>query len=306
MALTNKGSKWEMKNSLYVLLGFIPVFNCLAFFHMSSRVKNKKWSMLGWIVLIVNIVMVVVPVIAAEVNNPNDRPYYSSVKSPPEVVDYMTNEQKKLYYEDYSYEYSSDFKLTEEYSNYKTAYDQWYEDSKKWENQPEIVEQIEAYENFEGIQNGITMGLPAILCVLNLIFLIILLSERSKYLKLLEQSENKNSIANRINSVAKNIVQNTNDNKKVEVQSNNSKQIDINSASEDELSSLQGLTIVDAKKVISYRDEHNGFNDMDEFFNCINAKPHIIVALEKQLTVGEYKAVTPSKTDNSSKRMLDL
>ena len=305
MSITNKGSKWERKNSLYALLGFVPVLNCLAFFHMSSRVKNKKWSLLGWIVLIMNIVMLVVPVIAAEVNNPNDRPYYSSVKSPPEVVDYMTNEQKKLYYEDYSYEYSSDFKLTREYSNYKTAYDQWYEDSQKWEKRPEIVEQIEAYENFEGIQNGITMGLPAILCVLNLIFLIILLTERPKYLKLLAQSENISSVVNRIDSFRKNSLEETDKSKKTGVESNDIKQIDINSASEEELSALQGLTIVDAKKAISYREEHGGFNNADEFFTCINAKPHIIVNIQNSIIVGDYKTVKVEEK-TTGKRKLDL
>lgn len=306
MALTNKGSKWENKNSLYLLFGFIPVLNCLAFFHMSSRVKNKKWSMLGWIVLIVNIVMIVITILATVVTNPNPMPRYYNVEESPKIVDYLNSEQKRLYYEDSSYEFSTEFKLTEEYSNYEKAYDQWLKAGKEWEKQPEIAEQIEAHESFDSIQTGIIIGFPAVLGVIDLIFFIMLIVDRPKYLKLLEQSENKNSIANRINSVTKSIVQNTNDNKKEEVQSNNSKQIDINSANEDELSSLQGLTIVDAKKAISYRDEHNGFNNMDEFFDCINAKPHIIVALEKQLIVGEYKAVKPSKTDNSGKRMLDL
>lgn len=254
MAITNKGSKWEIKNSLYLLFGFIPVLNCLAFFHMSSRVKNKKWSLLGWIVLIMNIVMIAVPITAIIVENPNERPYYSDVKPAPEVIDYMTKEQKKLYYEDSSYEFSSDFKLTEEYTNYNTAYDQWCKDEDEWEKQPEVAEQIESYENFRSTQDGIAIGVPAVLCIMDLIFLIILLSNRPKYLKLLEQSENKSSITNRINSVTRNIAPKTDDTKKTETQSDNIKQIDINSASEEELSALQGLTIVDAKKAVAYRD----------------------------------------------------
>lgn len=306
MAITNKGSKWERKNSLYLLFGFIPVLNCLAFFHMSSRVKNKKWSILGWVVLILNIAMLLITFLVTSATNPNSMPSYSSIQQTPKIVDYLNAEQKKLYYEDSAYAFSTEFMLTEEYANYDKAYNQYLKDVEEWKKQPEIAEQIEAYERFRGFQYGVRQFIPLILLMLDFICLIILITDRPKYLKLLEQSENKNSITNRINSVTKNIVQNTNDNKKVEVQSNNSKQIDINSASEDELSSLQGLTIVDAKKAISYRDEHNGFNNMDEFFNCINAKPHIIVAIEKQLIVGEYKAVKPSKTDNSGKRMLDL
>lgn len=306
MAITNKGSKWERKNSLYLLFGFIPVLNCLAFFHMSSRVKNKKWSILGWVVLILNIAMLLISFLVTSATNPNSMPSYSSIQQTPKIVDYLNAEQKKLYYEDSAYAFSTEFKLTEEYANYDKAYNQYLKDVEEWKKQPEIAEQIEAYERFRGFQYGVRQFIPLILLMLDFICLIILITDRPKYLKLLEQSENKSSITNRINSVTKNIVQNTNDNKKEEIQSEKVEQIDINSASEDELSTLHGLTIVDAKKAISYRDEHNGFNNMDEFFNCINAKPHIIVALEKQLTVGEYRVVKPSKTDNPGKRMLDL
>mgnify|MGYP000800184658 CR=1 FL=1 len=55
MALTSKGTKWESKNSLYVILAFIPILNGLAFFHMNSRVKNKKWSLLGWFAIVFQI-----------------------------------------------------------------------------------------------------------------------------------------------------------------------------------------------------------------------------------------------------------
>lgn len=306
MALTNKGSKWERKNSLIFIWSLFPVLSCITFFGMNSRVKNKKWSLLGWLSIILNMILILSLIIPMVLDNPNERPYFYDVEKAPEVIDFMTDEQKKLYYDDYSYENSSDFKITDEYLEYQKAYDDWTDREKEWEKQPEIAAQIDKYESFDSNKEVVMISSFAALFVIHVVFLILSLTDRTKYLKLLEQSENKNSITNRINSVTKNMSESTDDIKRTEIQYNTIKQIDINTANEDELSSLQGMTIVDAKKAVAYRDEHNGFDTVDEFFNCVNAKPHIIVALEKQLIVGEYKTLKPSKTDHPAKRTLDL
>lgn len=310
MALTSKGSKWENKNSLYVLLGLIPVINCMAFFHMSGRVKNKKWSTLGWASLILNLVLIMICIVPMFIANPFDCPSYDI--DPPKIEDYMNQEQKKLYYEDRSYEYSTEFKLTEEYEKYNTAYEKWSDDEEKWEQQPDIAEQIAKHDNFSNFTHSLPFIGLLVLCVADFIFFVIVLTERPKYLKLLAQSSNRRIVQDKINESelkasdsnagANNIAHN----EPSLAQTATAETVDINTADEDTLSALQGLTIIDAKKAIAYREEHNGFNSTDEFFDCINAKPHIIVSLEKQLTVGEYKTVQPPKTDNSGKRMLDL
>lgn len=300
MAITNKGSKWEIKNSLFVLFGFIPFLNCLAFFHMSSRVKNRKWSLLGWIAIILNVFLLIVSLYTFGADNPNEYPHYEI--NAPQAVDYMNKEQKAKALKDGSYEYSVEFKLSDEYEKYQKDYDKWSDDYHKWEKTPEIASMYDKYNEFTQRALIISDGALVLLLVLNIILLVIVLTDRPKYLKLLEQSENRSGVVNRMDSVRKNAFEETDNPKK----SVDIKQIDINSATEDELSSLQGLTIIDAKKIIAYRDEHNGFDNIDEFFTCINAKPHIVVGLEKQLIVGEYKAVKAAKTDNPGKRMLDL
>lgn len=306
MALTNKGSKWEMKNSLIFIWSLFPVLSCITFFGLNGRVKNKKWSILGWASIILNMILILLFVISCVFSNPNTRPYYSDVEKAPEVIDFMTDEQKKTYYNDYSYEFSSDFKITDEYVKYQKAYEYWCDKENEWEKQPDIAAQIDKYENFRSNQEVVIFSSVSAIFVIYAIFLIIALTDRAKYLKLLEQSENKSSIANRINTVAKNTNDKTDNVSKTEVKTAASQQIDVNSATEEELSVLQGLTIIDAKKAVAYREEHNGFDSIDEFFTCINAKPHIIVALEKQLTVGEYKTIQATKTDTPGKRMLDL
>lgn len=303
MAITNKGSKWERKNSLYVLLGFLPILNCLAFFHMSSRVKNRKWSLLGWIAIILNLFLLIVSLYAFDADNPNEYPHYDV--EAPEYVDYMNKEQKANHIKDGSYAYSEEFRLSDEYEKYQEDYDKWEDDYNEWQNTPEIAAMYDKYNEFTQRTSIISEGALVLLAILDIILWIIILTDRPKYLKMLEQYENRSSITNRINTVKENVVSND-ASIKTKAAESNTDLLDINAATEEEIAALQGLTIVDAKKAISYREEHSGYNNIDEFFSCINAKPHIIVALEKQLVVGEYKAVKAIKADSSGKRMLDL
>lgn len=305
MALTNKGAAWERKNSLYLIFSFIPVLNCLPFFHMHSRIKNKKWALLGWFSLIIQILLIVVLFVTPFINAV-ERPYYSDVAGYiPSVEDFMNQEQKAKYYEDSSYSYSTEFKLSEEYEKYQEATEQYQVDENKWEQQPEIAEQISEYENYNSVRGGITVALPIALILIHLILIIISFTERPRYLKLLAQSENKDSITDRIKSVKDNIDKNQNV-MPANAQADSAAKTDINSADEDALSALKGITIIDAKKAIAYREEHGGFSTTDEFFNCINAKPHIIAAIEGQLTVGDYKTEKTNQPESNGKRQLDL
>lgn len=52
------------------------------------------------------------------------------------------------------------------------------------------------------------------------------------------------------------------------------KLIDINTASLDEIKSLPGINIALAKRIIQYREKHNGFKTIDEFYSEFNIKPH--------------------------------
>lgn len=309
MALTNKGAAWERKNSLYIIFSFIPVLNCIPFFHMHSRIKNKKWALLGWFSLIIEILLLIGCVISPAMQLPVERPHYYDVAGyNPSAVDFMNKDQKAKYYEDSSYAFSTEFKLSEEYEKFQEAYEQYEADQREWEQQPEIAAQISEYENFAAIQRGVITALPIAFILICIILIIISFTERPRYLKLLAQSENKNSITDRIKSVKDNkdnIDKNQNV-KPANAQADSAAKTDINSADEDALSALKGITIIDAKKAIAYREEHGGFSNTDEFFACINAKPHIIAAIEGQLTVGDYKTEKTNQPESNGKRRLDL
>ena len=279
MSLTNKGSKWERKNSLYLIFAFIPLLNCIPFFHMNSRVKNKKWNATAWVLVMLQLVL-----FAALFIVPTS---------------------------------SSEWKTSGEYAEYLKAADERYKRESEWKKQPEIISQFEKYDNFRSVQSGIQLGISAAQFIVWLIAIILAFSERPHFLKALEQGENKSSITNKINSINANVYVPTNTSiSTVAVTATADtvspkidgvmKTVDVNSADEGILASLQGLTIIDAKKAVAYRNEHNGFNSIDEFFSCINAKPHIIASIENRLTVGNYRTANPQSNDNHGKRTIDL
>lgn len=309
MALTQNSFKWKLKNSLYLLWGFFPVLNSLAFFHMFSRVKKKKWSVLGWVAILTNVALIILFILSHSVDNPNVLPNYKDVVPAPRVVDFMNPDQKKHYNVDWNYKETDEFKSSDEYLLFQQAEDEWEVAQEEWERQPEISEKIAVHEQFDDSMNGIGIASGASMLVINIILFIVLVADRYGFLESLAQSENRVDIKNRLFSTRDNSPQTSNVAEKSSAASDDRKQLDINSATEEDFAGLRGLTIIDAKKAISFREEHKGFKNIDEFFDCVKAKPHIIVSLESSLTVGEYHAVKTDKDDKSdvyTKRTLDL
>lgn len=143
-------------------------------------------------------------------------------------------------------------------------------------------------------------GLIALFAEIIIYFMVVitLIVKRKKYKKVIKAQENHKAVNQYIAVASASPKPIINENAAADV-------IDINSADQEAFASLQGLTIVDAKKAISYRDEHNGFNNIDEFFMCIGAKPHIIVSIKERLYVGDYKALNVVKEANG-KRKIDF
>lgn len=304
MAQTVKDTKRKFKDSFCFIFAVIPVLNCIPFFHMNSKVQNKKWKTIAWVLILLQIALIIGLFLVEGLRGP-EIPSYLKVESYVNATDYMNNEQRVKYSQDSSFTSSSEWKNSDEYAEYLKAVDERTKRESEWKKQPEIAAQYENRDNFRNIKNGILTGLLIALFIIWLFSIILAFTERPRYLKLLKQEENKNNITDRIRSVTKNIIEPT-DNKEQNAQSDAVKQIDINSADEEAIASLPGLTIIDAKKAISYRNEHNGFNTADEFFASINAKPHIIAQLESKLIIGNYKSEKPHNTDNPGKRTIDI
>lgn len=79
--------------------------------------------------------------------------------------------------------------------------------------------------------------------------------------------------------------------------------LDINSCDESSLSSLPGISVAMAKKAISHREEIGGFNNMDDFFNYLELKPHIIIQLEGKI---KCEPLNNSPSTKQKGRILDI
>lgn len=60
MNITNRGKKWELLNSLWVLWSFTLVLACVGFFWIGGRAGRRKWIISGLIYLFVNFGMIYV------------------------------------------------------------------------------------------------------------------------------------------------------------------------------------------------------------------------------------------------------
>lgn len=65
--------------------------------------------------------------------------------------------------------------------------------------------------------------------------------------------------------------------------------IDINTCSELDFINLPGFNTLMAKEAVAYRKAHDGFSSIDEFFNVLNIKPHLIAQIQNKITCGFAK-----------------
>jgi DNA uptake protein ComE-like DNA-binding protein len=140
-----------------------------------------------------------------------------------------------------------------------------------------------------------------------LIVLVVAFIERANFIKLLANQSNKIQLQDRLKDTSLNKVEISNkqsSKNNIDSSTITKEKIDVNSATEDELLKL-GITIIDAKKAIAYREENDGFKSTNEFFEVINAKPHIIARLETLIDISEVKPVEKEKASNG-KRRIDL
>lgn len=80
--------------------------------------------------------------------------------------------------------------------------------------------------------------------------------------------------------------------------------LDINKATEEEITNLPGINIILAKKIIEYRDLHNGFTSVDELYKEMKIKPHFQKQLDNLICVKEYQVEDSNKNENE--RIIDL
>lgn len=80
--------------------------------------------------------------------------------------------------------------------------------------------------------------------------------------------------------------------------------LDVNNASEVELTALPGISIVMAKKLIKKREELGGFKTVNDVFLFLHIKPHIQSQLENLICVNKMK--NGGKIKRYNERSIDL
>ena len=81
--------------------------------------------------------------------------------------------------------------------------------------------------------------------------------------------------------------------------------IDINSCEESDLVSLPGVSIVLAKRALSYRKEHDGFSSVEEFLDTMQLKPHFVAQIQSMVEC-KPRDNRVSPKENGTGRKLDL
>lgn len=85
--------------------------------------------------------------------------------------------------------------------------------------------------------------------------------------------------------------------------------LNINTCTENELASLPGLNIVDAKKAIAHREQHGSFGSIEELVVLLNLKPHVAAPLYEILYCEGALPQSPASqnaSNSSGRRTLDI
>ncbi|MGN0580944.1 MAG: ComEA family DNA-binding protein, partial [Ruminococcus sp.] len=80
--------------------------------------------------------------------------------------------------------------------------------------------------------------------------------------------------------------------------------LNINTCSEEELTALPGLNIIDAKRTISLREQNGDFESIEDFITALHIKPHIAAPLYDYITVEPSFKTMPQRTART--RKIDL
>lgn len=295
----NESTSWRIKKSLIFLLAFVPLLQWVPCFVMNGNIRSKKWLMEGFAYFF----MIVAVIVAITFSNSyEDTHLMSYPDGKPVISDYLGDHYYQI--EDYDKtpeyaQYEADYEIYESSDEYKEVYENNYH----VRNVRRQVESI-VYRTF-----SLAMLLYAVL-----IFFV----ERYRYLDALSEKENRSAVYRSLSAggpvQSRPADQRTNrpadrpedrggqtrhmslqdtqrseppgherpDNESI---MHENARLNVNRASEAEIAELPGISVLDAKKAVEYRNAKGGFRTRDEFFDSFSARPHVIVRLQDSITV---------------------
>lgn len=307
MAKSKVGSAgWRFTNSLFFVLSFVPILQWIPYFIMNGKLPKKKWLLMGFSNILILVMLLSGSIINGIVYDRNRVSYPKS----PSLEDYMRED-----YLDYSY---SEYEKFPEYKEYEKAVEEYHATD-------EYIAAKENNDQNSRRKRNVSLTLSLIFVMTYFVYLIIIFFvERYRYLRELSEYENRRGVygalkassnaykdadkaqSNKDTSNNKSEKNNVGNNKGRSDRNVNGaadtmqesiahtadkeamgNRINVNTATEEELQSLPTISIIDAKKIIEYRNKNGHFSDLDDFFAAFNAKPHMIVKIQDQVYIEE-------------------
>lgn len=321
MAKSKVGSAgWRFTNSLFFVLSFVPILQWIPYFIMNGKLPKKKWLLMGFSNILILVMLLSGTIINGVVYDRNRVSYPKS----PSLEDYMRED-----YLDYSY---SEYEKFPEYKEYEKAVEEYHATD-------EYIAAKENNDQNSRRKRNVSLTLSLIFVMTYFVYLIIIFFvERYRYLRELSEYENRRGVygalkassnaykdadkaqSNKDTSNNKSEKNNVGNNKGRSDRNVNGaadtmqesiahtadkeamgNRINVNTATEEELQSLPTISIIDAKKIIEYRNKNGHFSDLDDFFAAFNAKPHMIVKIQDQVYIEEPDNGHAGKSASASK-----
>ena len=321
MAKSKVGSAgWRFTNSLFFVLSFVPILQWIPYFIMNGKLPKKKWLLMGFSNILILVMLLSGTIINGVIYDRNRVSYPKS----PSLEDYMRED-----YLDYSY---SEYEKFPEYKEYEKAVEEYHATD-------EYIAAKENNDQNSRRKRNVSLTLSLIFVMTYFVYLIIIFFvERYRYLRELSEYENRRGVygalkassnaykdtdkaqSNKDTSNNKSEKNNVGNNKGRSDRNVNGaadtmqesiahtadkeamgNRINVNTATEEELQSLPTISIIDAKKIIEYRNKNGHFSDLDDFFAAFNAKPHMIVKIQDQVYIEEPDNGHAGKSASASK-----
>lgn len=305
-------------NNFFFVFAFIPYMQWVPCFIMNGHVRTKRYILMGFVNIVLLIALIFIPMFSESYayNNmitypkaPAESEYWGKSYDDFKVdgkIDWDAYDKEKL-----------EWSKSPEYKKYEKALEEYYA-SEEYKFAAENNQRLHTFENTVSFIS-ISTGFVLYFVYMVLIFFV----ERYRYLEALDRKNHDNDVAEVKKILNKEAKKKTNTTSKKETNTNEdiithqnkeiadvspdsvSGLLNVNSATEAEIEALPLINIVDAKKIIAYRELHGEFRDIDEFFASFNAKPHVIVKLQNNVTV-EKTIIKPKPSDNVAKKRFDL
>ncbi|NRT73153.1 ComEA family DNA-binding protein [Clostridium beijerinckii] len=291
MKITEKGTRWEIIHSLWIIWSFIWLVNGVGIFLAGKRTRVQKWYRIG---LIYTAVGWFTMIMGAELNKGN----HNIVNSAMMMTFFITYIVCIIHSFSIRKEYLMRLEIMEKQKTeqivannlkekiakeYGVNYDKGNYSPNNIEDRNQSNANI-LYNNQHINENQQTVN-------------------SQMNFNQNEQVYNREEIINketRIYSTESNLVKNNVSERKNEERletSRTEKSLDVNSCTEDELLQLPGVGIIEAKKAINFRN-NNEFNSVDEFIQVLNIKPHFTEKIRSMLICNQTKK--NESTNNSN------